>query len=76
MGSLAVSIINFCTAVAQAISEGVSYEKLKAYNTDCLNELRKAADEIERLNNICDKYSSRVKYLEDELDKLKNKGEW
>ena len=73
---LAVSILNFCSAVAQAIAEGVSYEKLKAYNEDCLNELKKAAGEIERLNKICDKYSSRVKYLEDELDKLKNNGEW
>ena len=74
--SLAVSILNFCSAVAQAISDGVSYEKLKAYNTDCLEELKKAATEIERLNNICDRYSTRVKYLEDKIEQLENKGEW
>lgn len=72
---LAEVIIKFCTEVTKAISEGVSYETLKGYCADQTTMLTKASTEIDRLNNVCDKYSSRVKYLEDKVEQLQNKGD-
>jgi peptidoglycan hydrolase CwlO-like protein len=69
------TIFKFATVVADAVVKGIEYNQLKQYCLDCVSELRKAATEIQRLNNICEKYSSQVKYLTDKVEQLENKGD-
>jgi peptidoglycan hydrolase CwlO-like protein len=69
------TIFKFATVVADAVVKGIEYNQLKQYCLDCVNELRKAATEIQRLNNVCDKYSNQVKYLKDKVEQLENKGD-
>ena len=72
---LASSIFSFAEVVAEAISSGISYEKLNSYCKDCIEELKKAGHEIERQGNINIKQSDRIKHLEELVDKLQNKGD-
>lgn len=69
------TILKLCLVVSDAIVKGVSYDQLKGYANDLVEELRKAGKEIERQGNINIKQSDRIKYLEELVDKLQNKGD-
>jgi chromosome segregation ATPase len=69
MGGLAEVIIKFCDTTLKFIANAVSVEQHKERLRDAVELLKKAGQEISRLNELVRTYSDKIKQLEEEKNK-------
>ena len=69
MSGLVEAIIKFCDTTLKFVSNAVSVEQHKERLRDAVELLKKAGQEISRLNELVRTYSDKIKQLEEEKNK-------